>query len=141
MRTRSRPLDVYADEERRRWIERLIDEASEGEGIAPAPQTNALFSEMVHVFATGGWVATVILAHAVLEADLAETGATDPASLNERRHGRGFAWLRRRRNALVHADGPAPVLTIDGLVHDAAILEREARRAVKLVVDGLSWRF
>ena len=134
-------LDRYSIEERRRWIERLIDDASEGEGIAPAPQTSALFAEMVHVFATAAWVATVIMAHAVLEADLAETGISDPASLNERRHGRGFAWLRYRRNALVHADGQAPAVTVDGFVHDAAALERDARRAVKLVIIGLSGRF
>ena len=141
MRKRTRRPDLYAGEERRRWIEHLIDEASDGKGIAPSPQTNALFAELVHVFNAGAWIATMILAHAVLEADLVETGIVDPASLNERRHGRGFTWLRHRRNSLVHADGPSPAVTIDSLVNDAAILERDARRAVKLVVNGLSGRF
>lgn len=133
-------IDGRAAGERRRWIDALIAEATDGQGLDPPPQAAALFAELVDVFAAGAWIASVILAHAVLEADLAENDRHDGLTLNELRHGRGFVWLRERRNLLVHADGPGPAVTVDSRTRDAAALERDARRAVELVVKGLSGR-
>jgi hypothetical protein len=132
--------DNRAFEARRRWAEGLIRAVTDGDGLVAAPQAEALLSEMVHVFCAGAWLATVILAQAVLDADLVEGGRLDGATLNELRLGRGYVWLRNRRNALLHADGPGPAVTTRDLASDAEALERDARRAVDLVVKGLAGR-
>jgi hypothetical protein len=138
----SRPdrTDTRDFEARWSWVSRQIEVETDGEGLYPSPQADALFAEMVQVFCGGAWLAAVILAQAVLDADLAENDQIDGASLNELRHGRGYVWLRERRNVLVHADGPGPAVTVDGRTRDAAALERDARRAVELVVKGVSGR-
>lgn len=130
--------DIGGFARRRQWVARLVEAESDGAGIFPSPQADALLAEMVQVFCDGAWLATVILAQAALDADLAENDHLDGATLNELRHGRGYVWLRARRNALLHADGLGPAVTIEGRTRDAAALEREARRAVELAVKGLA---
>jgi anti-sigma factor RsiW len=138
MTPRPQPADARAFEERRRWLVGRIDAETDGEGLFPSPQAAALFAEMIHVFCGGAWLATLVLAQAALDADLAENDRLEGAVLNEVRHGRGYIWLRERRNALLHADGPGPAVTVDSLTREAASLERDARRAVDLVVKGLA---
>jgi hypothetical protein len=137
-----RPCPERADarpfEERRLWIAGKIEAETDGEGLFPSPQADALLAEMTQVFCSGAWLATVILAQAVLDADLMENDRLNGALLNELRHGRGYVWLRERRNALVHADGPGPAVTVGDLARDAPALERDARRAVELVIKGLA---
>ena len=140
MRSRLERTDTRGFESRRSWVSLQIEAETDGEGLFPSPQAGALLAEMIQVFCNGAWLATVILAQAVLEADLAEDDQIDGPSLNELRYGRGYTWLRERRNVLVHADGPGPVVTVVGRVRDAAALERDARRAVELVVKGMSRR-
>ena len=140
MTGRSELTGFQAFQERCRWLEGRVCELSDGEGLRPAPQADALLAEMNQVFCDGAWLATVILAQAVLDADLAENDNLDGASLNELRFGRGYVWLRERRNLLLHADGPGPVVTVVGRTRDAAALERDARRAVELVIKGLAGR-
>lgn len=134
---RARPQDFEA---RRAWISGLIETQSDGAGLFPTAQADALLAEMAQVFCDGAWLAAVILAQAVLDADLAENDRMDGAALNELRHGRGYVWLRERRNVLVHADGPGPAVTVDSRTGAAAALERDARRAMELVVKGLAGR-
>ncbi len=129
---------VYAD--RARWVTQLVFEVTDDAGLRSPPQAAALFAEMVQVFCSGAWVATVILAQAVLEADLAESEWSDGMILNELRYGRGYVWLRERRNHLVHADGPGPAITVASRQTDATALERDARRAVELAIRGLAGR-
>ncbi|MDA1310041.1 MAG: hypothetical protein O2985_10605 [Proteobacteria bacterium] len=131
---------AQAFQARWRWLEGQVHELSDGEGLRPAPQADALLAEMNQVFCGGAWLATVILAQAVLDADLTENDSLDGASLNELRFGRGYVWLRERRNLLLHADGPGPAVTVVGRIRDAAALERDARRAVELVIKGLAGR-
>ncbi|MDE0809561.1 MAG: hypothetical protein OSB69_09565 [Alphaproteobacteria bacterium] len=127
-------------ETRRLWFGRLIETQTDGEGLFPPPQADALLAEIAQVFCSGAWIATVVLAQAALDADLAENDLSDGMSLNELRHGRGYVWLRERRNVLIHADGPGPAVTVDSRIRDAGALERDARRAVELVVKGLAGR-
>jgi len=132
--------EPQAFRERWRWLEGRVREVSDGEGLCPAPQADALLAEMNQVFCDGAWLATMILAQAVLDADLTESDNLDGANLNELRFGRGYVWLRERRNLLLHADGPGPAVTVVGRTRDVAALERDARRAVELVIKGLAGR-
>jgi hypothetical protein len=127
-------------EARHSWIAKIIEAESDGAGLFPSPQADALLAEMTQVFREGAWIATLVLAQAVLDADLAENDRLDGATLNELRHGRGYVWLRERRNALLHADGPGPAVTVDSRARDVAAWERDARRAVELVIKGLAGR-
>jgi hypothetical protein len=138
----SRPerADSRDFEARRLWFTRLIETQTDGEGLFPPPQADALLAEMAQVFCDGVWIATVVLAQAALDADLAENDQFDGVTLNELRHGRGYVWLRERRNVLIHADGPGPAVTVDSRTRDAGALERDARRAVELAVKGLAGR-
>ena len=125
-------------EQRGLWLSKRIEIETDGAGLHPPPQADALLAELSQVFCDGAWLATVILAQAVLDADLMENDRLDGAMLNELRYGRGYVWLRERRNVLVHADGPGPAVTVDSRARDAAALERDARRAVELVIKGLA---
>lgn len=129
------------------WQERLdwFDGRFRAAPSEPLPmlgaQGEALLHECRRAFAAGGWVTVVILAQAVIDSEIAEVdiadGGLDGLQLNEMRFGRDYVWLRDRRNACAHNDGPGPAITARELELDAARLEQEARRAVQLVARWL----
>ena len=133
---------------RARWLA----DAAAGKQVSPAlcesPQAAALLAEMARVFCAGAWPSAVILAQAVIDAELAArlaAGNDDPMALNALRFGADFVWLRDRRNRLIHGsdeDGRRRVLTLvdvtDGGGGDQAAWERDARRALKVVLDALA---
>jgi len=115
-------------------------------GVAVGDHTQALLVELETVFGAGAWVATTILAVAVIEAHLREQAiasgrAVDPylnagrlfaeAGLDER-----FDTLRRARNRALHVSDP-PTLTVDMHWFEAERLEAEARFAIRLVATAL----
>jgi|GEM_PF-1385375 len=120
--------------ERARWFARALHQA---QAVDLPDQVNALLTELETVFTAGADVATVILAAAIVEAQLRhETGAGPllptgvmfaEAGLEE-----DFDWLRHRRNRLVHLSEP-PALTPDMFWFEAEALADDARRAVTLV--------
>ncbi|MFE0754694.1 hypothetical protein ACFW16_12120 [Inquilinus sp. NPDC058860] len=135
-------------EVRTRWFADVM--AGRGTGGRPAvavgDHTQALLVELETVFGAGAWIATVILAVAVVEAHLREQAiasgrAVDPylnagalfaeAGLDER-----FDTLRRARNRALHVSDP-PTLTVDMHWFEAERLEAEARYAVRLVAAAL----
>jgi hypothetical protein len=127
--------------ERARWLDAAMARAAAGGRVAdPGPQADALLRELEVAFCAGAWLATVILAQTVLDSWLAgETGLDGPA-LAEVRLGRDYAWLRGRRNALLHDDDERPAVTTHDLTVDARALERDARRAVELLARALAGR-
>lgn len=115
-------------------------------GVAVGDHTQALLVELETVFGAGAWVASVILAVAVIEAHLREQAiasgrVVDPylnagtlfaeAGLDER-----FDVLRRARNRALHVSDP-PTLTVDMHWFEAERLEAEARFAIRLVAAAL----
>lgn len=132
-----RALPSQADmRQRLGWIDRLVDRASDGEGLALTPQAAALFDEVRLSFAAGGWLAALVLVQAALDAEL-QQGGIDGLVQNEIRFGHDFVWLRNRRNHLLHADDPMPAVTPGDLERNAAALEQDARRAVELFVKAV----
>lgn len=119
------------------WFDRLTDRETDGAGLDLAPQTAALFDEMRLCFASGAWLAVLILGQAALDAELQNDGL-DGLVQNEIRFGRDYVWLRNRRNHLLHADDPRPAVTLADFAPGDPKLERDARRAVELVVKGLA---
>jgi hypothetical protein len=60
-------------EERRIWFESLNDEISGQGSYLVSEQACALIAEVQSVFCAGAWVAVIILATAVIDAQLRET--------------------------------------------------------------------
>ncbi|MGB1006627.1 MAG: hypothetical protein ACPGVX_05590 [Thalassobaculaceae bacterium] len=132
---------------RARWLA----DAAAGKQVTPdlceSPQAAALLVEMARVFCAGAWPSAVILAQAVIDAELAArlaAGRGDPMALNAMRFGADFGWLRDRRNRLIHGsddEGRRRVLTLVDVADgggDQAAWERDARRAAGLVFDALA---
>ena len=126
-------------EARRNWFEMLNDEIS-GEGsYLVSEQACALIAEVQSVFCTGAWIAVIILAIAVIDAQLRETempdfkGSTkqllDRINANDDLHA-----LRIRRNAIVHVDADRPAITVDQQWSNRHQLELEARKAVRIML-------
>lgn len=125
-------------EMRRSWFEAQIFHYEEIGSYLVGEQASALISEVESCFCAGAWAAVVILAFAVIEANLRETS-------NSAKHHRAidlfkdqgfddaFDRLRKRRNTLVHATPDNPALTIDQQWDDRALLEAEARKTVELM--------
>ena len=121
------------------WIGALIDRESDGEGLILLPQAEALFDEMSRSFAAGAWLSAIVFAQATLDVEL-HKGDIDGLLQNLVRFGPDYVWLRNRRNHLLHADDPSPVVTVSDLKQDGGRLEKEARRAIALTVKAVSAR-
>jgi hypothetical protein len=115
-------------EERRAWFERVAEEACGSGSYLLSEQACALIVEVQAVFCTGAWVSVVILAMAVVDAQLRETEEPGFDGNTAR-----LVDAVRGRNALVHVDPDKPAITVDRQWSDRAILEQEARDAVLLM--------
>ena len=125
--------------ERQAWFQRRLDDTRGEMPTAIGEQAEALLVDLQLSFCAGAWVAVVILAQTVLDADLADrelAGEETGIVLNDIRFGRDYVWLRNRRNDLVHDEGRT-ALTIRDQTGDRARLEAEARRAVELLFKAL----
>lgn len=131
-------LSDVLSEEREAWFRETIVRADMGR---LSDQAAALLAELETIFVAGAWVATVILAAAVIEAELRAEGddgrfTNTGVLFREAGLGDDFDWLRQRRNALLHFTGE-PALTVDMFWFQAAELEADARRSVMLVAGML----
>lgn len=103
-------------------------------------QRETLIRELEHTYCAGAWLATVMLAQAVIEITLAFHGHDTskkredflkPYSLDERAR-----KLRLRRNALVHRNANDDVeVSLDQVLFDRETLRYEAKRAVALALN------
>jgi hypothetical protein len=128
-------------EERRGWFESLNDVII-GEGsYLVSEQGCALIAEVQSVFCAGAWVAVVVLAMAVVDAQFREIEAPDfRGSTKELLNTVGadpqLQRLRLRRNALLHLDPENPAITCDQQWANRPGLESEARHAVRLMLEA-----
>ena len=127
-------------ESRRCWFEEA-NESYEGEGsYLVSEQACALIGEVQTAFCAGAWVAVIVLAMAVIDAQLRETelpefkGSTKEllASIDAIPD---LQKLRERRNAVIHVDPENPAITVDQQWANRAILEQEARQAIRLMFE------
>ena len=127
-------------DERRRWVESLAEPPTAWGGYSISEQAAALSADVQASFCAGAWVAVVVLAAAVIDAQLREDAMPGFAGnardlitavgLDAR-----FQELRKRRNALVHVKPDNPALTVDGQWDDRLALEKEARAAIELMFE------
>jgi len=128
-------------EERRRWFESL-EEETRGEGnYLISEQACALIAEVQSVFCAGAWVAVIVLAMSIIDAQLRETEVPDfkdntKKLLDAVNADPELDWLRKRRNSLVHVNPDNPAITVDHQWSDRHKLETDARKAVKLMFEA-----
>ena len=127
-------------EARRKWFE-AQEQIFRGEGgYLVSEQACALIADVQAVFCAGAWLAVIILAMAVIDAQLRETElpgfkGNTLRLLEEAGADPKVQHLRRRRNALVHVDLDKPAITVDQQWADREQLEVEACEAVSLMFE------
>ena len=129
-------LDPPAPElwdERRLWFEAEQARLAEAGASRVSEQAAALMVDLQAVFCAGAWAAALLLAASVVEAQLrgGKGGGVDW------RGDRDLAWLRRRRNALIHETPSGPGLTIEDHWTRRDQWEAAARRACRLAMAVL----
>lgn len=123
---------------RQRWFEEQ-SESYAGEGAyITSEQACALIGEVQTAFCAGAWLAVIVLAMAVVDAQLRETelpgfmGSTRQLLIDAETNP-DLQRLRERRNAIIHLDPEKPAITVDQQWGNREELEQEARQAVKLM--------
>ncbi len=129
-------------EERRGWFESLEEEYLAGGGYIVSEQACALAMETQLAFCSGAWLAVIILAMAVVDAQLREAelpgfeGSTknliESAQANPE-----LQKIRRRRNALIHVCPDKPAISVDQQWENRPELEEDARKAVRLMFESI----
>lgn len=105
-------------------------------------QGTALAADVQSAFCAGAWVAVIVVAACVVEAQLRECEASgvdggmksliDAVGGDSELH-----WLRLRRNELCHVDPDSPAITVDEQWASREKLENEARRATQAMFAAL----
>lgn len=124
---------------RRNWFEDRIAEHQGHGSYLLSEQACALMMEVQACYCAGAWIAVVVLAFTVIDAQHLETRAPDfeGNSAQLLRHldfGDEYQQLRVRRNRIVHLRCDQPAITIDQQWGSRQELEAEAQAAVKLML-------
>jgi hypothetical protein len=128
-------------ESRQIWFEQA-SESFQGEGsYLTSEQACALIGEVQTAFCAGSWIAVIVLAMAVVDAQLRETGDPDfkgntKELLDANRTNPELQRIRYRRNAIIHLNPDKPAITIDQQWANRRELEEEAKQAVKLMFEA-----
>jgi len=128
-------------ESRHRWFEE-VSESYAGKGAyIVSEQACALIGEVQTAFCAGAWVAVIVLAMAVVDAQIRETEL--PEFIGNTRQlliaadaNSDLQRLRERRNAIIHIDPENPAITVDQQWANRTELEQEARQAIRLMFEA-----
>ena len=128
-------------EERQRWVEALAEAPGAWGGYAVGEQAAALSADAQGAFCAGAWLAVIVLAAAAIDAQLRADAVPGFAGntkelITEAGLDSRFQELRKRRNALVHANLDDPSVTVDLQWDDRNSIEKEARDAVQLMFEA-----
>ena len=125
--------------DRRNWFEGRIAEHQGHGSYLLSEQACALMMEVQACYCAGAWIAVVVLAFTVIDAQLLETQApaSEGNSAQLLRHldfGDEYQQLRVRRNRIIHLRCDQPAITVDQQWSSRQELEAEAQAAVKLML-------
>ncbi|WP_068858436.1 hypothetical protein [Perlucidibaca aquatica] len=103
-------------------------------------QRETLVQELEHAYCAGAWLATVLLAQAVIEITLAfhgyDTSKKREDFLKKYDYDERANRLRLRRNALVHRNADDDVeVSIEQVLFDRETLRHDAKKAVALALN------
>ena len=127
--------------ERELWFEELAESLADGGSYIVSEQACALIGEVQTAFCAGAWVAVLVLAMAVVDAQLRETElpgfqGNTKRLLNDVEANPELQQLRKRRNAIIHINPDNPAITVDQQWTNRSELEQEARKAVQLMFEA-----
>lgn len=129
-----RPEEVLWDE-RRLWFEEQEAAHSRSGVPAPSEQACALMIDLQAAFCAGAWTAVIVLAAAIVDAQVPVTGGRHSTVPGIDR--KTLRWLRGLRNRLVHEDRANPVIVIEDHWLRRDVWEHWARRAVEAAFAAL----
>lgn len=143
MITGLKSISLKSHHDRSKWVQTLLDNSLDNDNsnlsdMHLSSHATGLLLEALNAFCSGNWVATIILAQAVFDVDIAKNKRLNGLHLNILRTGKSSVWLRNRRNRLIHADNGAQSITEAELGSNDSQLESEAKRALKIVIQGLT---
>ena len=118
-------------DERRLWLAAEEERLAAGGAGSLSEQATALVAEMQRCYCAGAWVATVVLAGAVVDAQTLHAGFPDDDLREER------GWLRGLRNRLMHENRMDPAVTLEDHWLKGREWQKSARRAVRLALASL----
>lgn len=131
-------------ENRRAWFENQLDsyENRPGNVFFTSDQASALCGEAEIAFCAGAWIAVVILAMAIVDShardiELPDFKGNTKKLLEALDLDPELEWLRQRRNELMHIRVDNPAFTLDQAWSNQEQLEKDARKAVELMIDVL----
>lgn len=132
------PSDIIWSD-RRDWFENQVAEYQGNGSYLLSEQACALMMEVQVCYCAGAWIAVLVLAYTVIDAQLLETEAPgfDGNSAQLLRHlnfSDEYQQLRLRRNRIVHLRCEQPAITVDQQWGFRKELEAEAQAAVRLML-------
>lgn len=133
------PEEVWS--QRRDWFESLISLHEGRASYLVSEQASALMVEAQSCYCAGAWVAVIVLAYTVIDAQLLETESPNfkgnSKELLENLHfGEEYQQLRLRRNRIIHLRPTEPAITIDQQWDSRLELKEEAEHAIRLMVEA-----
>lgn len=128
------PADIW--NERREWFEGQVFEHQGLGNHLLGEQACALMMEVQSCYCTGAWIAVVVLAFTVIEAQLSEMMAPEfegnsTGLLRHLEFGEDYQQLRLRRNRIIHLRNDQPAITVDQQWGSRQELKADAEAAVK----------
>lgn len=125
--------------QRRDWFENQVTEYEEHASYLVSEQACALMAEVQSCYCAGAWVAVIVLAYTVLDAQLVETEApgfkgNSKELLECLGFGEDYQKLRIRRNRIIHLRPEDPAITVDQQWGARPELEAEAENAIRLML-------
>lgn len=125
--------------QRRDWFESQLTECEERASYLVSEQACALMAEVQACYCAGAWVAVIILAYTVLDAQLVETEVpgfkgNSKELLECLGFGEEYQKLRLRRNRIIHLRPEDPAITVDQQWCARPELEAEAENAIRLML-------
>lgn len=127
---------------RRSWFESQLLAFEERGSYMVSEQASALVGEVQACYCAGAWVAVLVLAFTVIDAQLIEVEAPGfKGSTKELLESQGmsseYQELRLRRNRIVHLRPEQPAITVDQQWGSRAELKQEAENAVALMLSAI----
>lgn len=125
--------------QRRDWFENQVAEYEGHASYLVSEQACALMVEVQSCYCAGAWVAVIVLAYTVLDAQLLETevpgfNGNSKELLECLGFGEEYQKLRLRRNRIIHLRPEKPAITVDQQWGARTELEAEAKNAIRLML-------
>lgn len=129
-------------QQRRFYIDELLDEFDIHESSMVSDHATALFMDLQACFCTGAWLSVIIISVSVIDAhlrDIHEVPNSVPIHevLTNYHEGPDADWLRRIRNGYVHLHPERTNLVMNVQFNQRAQFEQDAKRAMRMTVSTL----